>query len=312
MSRKMNNDLVSTNSLRAWLLASRPKTLTGAIAPVLVGGALAAASFSWVLFSLCLLFAVVMQIDANFVNDYFDFAHGTDRQDRLGPERACAQGWVTVGAMKCAIAITTVVACIVGLSIVAITHQWELLAVGVACVIGCFIYTTHLSYMGWGDVMVVLFFGFVPVVFTYYVITGGDFNLSTFLAGLGMGLATDNLLMVNNYRDVEQDRISGKRTLIVRFGNSFGLRAYLWLGIVAFILAVATLLIIPSANRHLTLGEMSAGLVLLPYLLFHLSTYSSMRHMQGRALNQVLGRTAICIFLYGILLASAIIVNYAL
>lgn len=304
MEKKMRNDRV--NGAKAWLLASRPKTLTGAIAPVLVGGALSAASFSWTLFALCLLFAVVMQIDANFVNDYFDFVHGTDRQDRLGPERACAQGWVTPSAMKLAIVLTTIIACIVGLGIVAITHQWELLAVGVACVVGCFIYTTHLSYMGWGDVLVVVFFGLVPVGFTYYVITGGDFNLPTLLAGLGMGLATDNLLMVNNYRDVEQDGISGKRTLIVRFGPRFGLHAYLWLGIVATILAIATTLSICQTFQQSPHASIIPTLLPLVYFAFHIFTYSTMKRLQGRTLNQVLGRTALCIFLYGVLLALAI------
>ena len=107
------------NSPRAWFLAARPKTLTGAAVPVMIGASLAIADtachISWTAALLCLLFAFIMQIDANFVNDYFDFKKGTDREDRLGPERACAQGWVTAEAMKRALWITTIVGCAVGL-----------------------------------------------------------------------------------------------------------------------------------------------------------------------------------------------------
>ena len=132
----MNNP--ATNSFKAWWLASRPKTLTGAVAPVLVGGAMAIAVMATEKFgldyhsgiteapflqwipqmliplALCLLFAILMQIDANFINDYFDFKKGADRADRLGPERACAQGWITPRAMQKGIIITTALSCLVG------------------------------------------------------------------------------------------------------------------------------------------------------------------------------------------------------
>ena len=133
------------NSPKAWFLAARPKTLAGAAAPVLIGGALAVhnlrrvmeadatvakpaihGGYVWV-FVLCLLFAFIMQIDANLVNDYFDFKKGTDREDRLGPERACAQGWVTPEAMKRALWITTIVGCAVGLPLVWIGGPWMIL-----------------------------------------------------------------------------------------------------------------------------------------------------------------------------------------
>lgn len=93
---------VKRNSLKAWLLAARPKTLTGAITPVLIGTALAAMDgrFHWLPALVCCLFAGLMQIAANFINDLFDFLKGTDREDRLGPERACAQGWISPQAMK--------------------------------------------------------------------------------------------------------------------------------------------------------------------------------------------------------------------
>ena len=107
---------VKRNSLKAWLLAARPKTLTGAITPVLIGTALAAMDgrFHWLPALVCCLFAGLMQIAANFINDLFDFLKGTDREDRLGPERACAQGWISPQAMKTGIAVTVTLACLIG------------------------------------------------------------------------------------------------------------------------------------------------------------------------------------------------------
>ena len=170
----MEND-VKTNSPRAWLLAARPKTLSAAAVPVMVGSALAAADlgadFQVLPCVLCFLFAFIMQIDANFINDYFDFRKGSDRTDRLGPERACAQGWITPRAMQGGIVVTTLLACVAGLPLLWI-GGWELLLVGAVCVLFAFLYTLGLSYRGWGDVLVLVFFGWVPVCFTYYLQTG--------------------------------------------------------------------------------------------------------------------------------------------
>ncbi|MBR1468772.1 MAG: prenyltransferase, partial [Prevotella sp.] len=167
------DNLIRKNSFRAWLLAARPKTLTGAAVPVMIGSALAVSDAQWqvrwVPMALCFLFAFIMQIDANFINDYFDFKKGTDDELRLGPKRACAQGWVTTEAMKRAIAIVTLLACAVGLPLV-VYGGWKMVVVGAFCVVFCFLYTTHLSYVGMGDVLVVLFFGIVPVTMTYYLV----------------------------------------------------------------------------------------------------------------------------------------------
>jgi 1,4-dihydroxy-2-naphthoate octaprenyltransferase len=252
-------------------------------------------SYAWWSGMLCLLFAVVMQIDANLVNDYYDFKKGTDREDRLGPERACAQGWITPKAMQCGIGICTIFACLVGLVILFVSQRWELLIVGIACVLGCFLYTIKFSYLGLGDILVLLFFGIVPVGFTYYVMTGG-WTLPLSLAGIGMGLATDNLLIVNNYRDRHQDAISGKKTIIVRMGGTFGLRAYLWCGIIATILGMTALYMMDKPYWFM-----------LGYLLLNIMTWYKMCHLDGKALNGVLGKTARNIFLYGLLLAGAMV-----
>ena len=212
-------ETVKTNSIKAWLLAARPKTLAGAAVPVMLGCALAAADgwFQIVPAILCFLFAFLMQIDANFINDFFDYLKGSDREDRLGPERACAQGWITLEAMKRGIALTTMLACVVG-ALLLFYSGAEMIPVGLLCILFAFLYTAGpypLAYHGWGDVLVIIFFGFVPVGCTYYVMCH-DWTWNVTIASVVCGMIIDTLLMVNNYRDREQDALSGKKTLVVR------------------------------------------------------------------------------------------------
>ncbi len=299
--------MVKTNGLKAWFLAARPKTLTGAASPVLMGGTLAlhdveSASRGELLlpFLLCLLFAFLMQIDSNFVNDYFDFRKGTDREDRLGPERACAQGWVTPKAMRIAIGITTLLACCVGLPLI-LWGGWQLVIVGLLCVLFCFLYTTCLSYLGYGDLLVLVFFGLVPVCCTYYVLVG-TVSFPALLAGIACGLATDCLLMVNNYRDRNQDVVSGKRTLVVRFGARFGLTAYALLGVFAALLGSWSIYSASGTFRPLSL--------LVIYVATHFGVSIQMLHVDGKALNAILGKTAFCIFLIGLCYSLGIILRF--
>ena len=144
---------------RAWVLASRPKTLAAAAVPVLVGCALAYSDgcFRWPEALLCTLFAFLMQIDANLINDLFDYLKGSDRGDRLGPRRACAEGWIAPRAMKRGILCTTLAACVAGLGLLRYGGP-ELIAVGAVCVLFAFLYTAGpypLAYHGWGDLLVV-------------------------------------------------------------------------------------------------------------------------------------------------------------
>ena len=158
--------MVKTNSLKAWFLAARPVTLTAAAVPVMLGVALAYkdtnAQCQWIPALLCLLFAWVMQIDSNLVNDFFDFKHGNDDETRLGPKRACAEGWITMKAMKWGIILTTLLGCAIGLPL-AFYGGKEMIIVGICCVLFCFLYTTKLSYLGLGDLLVLIFFGIVPL-----------------------------------------------------------------------------------------------------------------------------------------------------
>ena len=284
---------IKPNSFRAWVAAARPKTLTGAISPVLIGCALVYALapqwFQWTPAILCLVFAAIMQIDANFINDFFDYAKGTDRSDRLGPERACAQGWISVQLMKHAIAFTTRLACACGLPLI-YYGGLEMIAVGLLCVIFAFLYTTKLSYKGWGDVLVIVFFGLVPVGFTFYVQLH-TWTAEVTFAALACGLVIDTLLMVNNYRDREQDKISGKRTIVVRYGATVASHIYLGLGIAGVVLCL------PFLWR----GFEWAFFLPTIYLIPHTLTWQKMvRINHGRQLNEVLGDTARNMFLQNV------------
>ena len=261
---------VKPGSAKAWFLASRPKTLTAALCPVVVGTALAwdDGKANWAAFALCLAFAALMQIAANFINDLFDFTRGTDREDRLGPERACAQGWISPRAMKLGIALTVSAACLCGLGLIPF-GGWPLVWLGVACVVFAFLYTTLLSYCGWGDVLVFVFFGLVPVCGTYFVQAGSP-TPAVWILGAGCGLATDTLLVLNNFRDYDTDRLSGKRTLIVSFGKKFGSQLYAWLGVAAA-LCSATLVFL----GHFTI---------IPFVTIYLISHQHMAdHEQDRA-----------------------------
>ena len=297
----MDETQIKQNSWQAWLLAARPKTLTGAAVPVMIGSALAVADahghVQWLPMLLCFAFAFIMQLDANLVHDYFDFIKGTDDELRLGPKRACAQGWVTIKAMRRALVLTTLLACIVGLPLV-IYGGWLMLAVGVLCVVFCFLYTTHLSYMGMGDLLVLLFFGVLPVTMTYFLVLPAGLQtvtLEVLLASVACGLVIDTLLVINNYRDIDNDRRTGKHTLVVAIGERWGRLLYLALGVAACLLGCTFILF----------GHFWATwLPIVAYQPLHVATFVEMRRIgKGERLNRVLGMTARNMFVYGLAVA---------
>ena len=298
---------IKSNSLHAWLLAARPKTLTAAVIPVLLGSALAFSDgqFKTTPALLCALFACGMQIAANFINAWFDYLNGSDREDRLGPKRACAEGWITPGAMKQGIGVMLLLSCLAGLGLLftvwgQLPHGgWELVVLGIVCILFAFLYTTILSYRGWGDLLVLVFFGFVPVAGTYYV-QAYTLNMDVVVLSLVSGLAIDTLLMVNNYRDREQDAISGKRTLVVRFGEAFGRNMYLGLGIAAVLLCLWFV----YTGRLTPLEFIWAPCV---YFYLHALTWRRMVSIRsGEKLNRILGETSRNMLFLGLLLAVAL------
>lgn len=306
----MDETNVRVNSLKAWILAARPKTLTGAAVPVMIGIACAVAMYGWcgirvVPAVLCMLFALIMQVDANFVNDYFDFMKGTDDEQRLGPKRACAQGWITASAMRSGLFVTTLLACIVGLPLV-YYGGWEMIMVGLACVVFCFLYTISFSYIGLGDLLVLVFFGIVPVCMTYWLTAPPTALMSipfaVVLMSIACGLIIDTLLVVNNYRDIDNDRRAGKLTLIVRIGERGGLVLYLMLGLVGTILAIVGVVFLDWHD-----GQWTQSLLIM-YTPFHTWAFNEMRSIRkGAELNRVLGMTARNMFIFGLLASAALV-----
>lgn len=303
---------MKTDSPRAWLLAVRPYSLGNSVILILAASAAAFrdGAFHWVPALLCLLFALAMQCTANLVNDLWDFRKGADCPDRLGPDRAFAKGYITLPAMKAGIAAFTLAACLTGSGALAwaVAHDtlryggWELVGAGLACILFAYLYTAGpwpLAYHGMGDAAVVLFFGLVPVGFTYYLQTGHWTTEITAVA-LACGLVIDTMLMVNNFRDREEDARCGKRTVVVVFGAAFGRWGYFALGAGAAALCLALLFC----------GRPWAALLPLPYLVLHLQTWRKMvRIDRGEALNVCLGETARNIWIFGILLTIGILLG---
>lgn len=302
--------MVKTNSVKAWLLATRPKTLSAAAVPVMIGTAFAwrntSEQFNWIPAILCLLFAWIMQIDSNLVNDYFDFKKGNDDETRLGPKRACSEGWITSDAMVWGILITTLLGCMTGIPLI-LYGGLEMVMVGIACVVFCFLYTTLFSYHGLGDILVLLFFGIIPVCCTYYVCMPLHQQIPTgevIASSIACGLAIDALLIVNNYRDIDNDRSNGKITLAVRLGESKTRRLYESIGYIA----AGIMIILVFFDLYQIDKFIPTYAIYLIYIILHRQSYQEMKRInKGAKLNQVLGLTARNILVFSILSVAAIL-----
>lgn len=302
--------MVKTNSVKAWLLATRPKTLSAAAVPVMIGTAFAwrntSEQFNWIPAILCLLFAWIMQIDSNLVNDYFDFKKGNDDETRLGPKRACSEGWITSDAMVWGILITTLLGCMTGIPLI-LYGGLEMVMVGIACVAFCFLYTTLFSYHGLGDILVLLFFGIIPVCCTYYVCMPLHQQIPTgevIASSIACGLAIDALLIVNNYRDIDNDRSNSKITLAVRLGESKTRRLYESIGYIA----AGIMIILVFFDLYQIDKLIPTYALYLIYIILHRQSYKEMKRInKGAKLNQVLGLTARNILVFGLLSVAAIL-----
>ncbi|GMW00349.1 MAG: 1,4-dihydroxy-2-naphthoate octaprenyltransferase [Candidatus Hydrogenedentota bacterium] len=221
----------------AWVMAARPKTLWASIAPVVIGTAMA---FHFGRVDVASLFAALLgglliQIGTNFANDYFDFVKGTDTEERIGPARATQKGMVSPGTMRTAFLVVFALVFVPGAYILYRTSWpaslagWIYLAIGLSSILFGILYTggpMPLGYIGLGDVFVLVFFGPVAVCGTYYL-HAAALPQVVVVAGLAPGLLSVALLAINNLRDVDQDRMAGKRTLAVRFGPEFARVEYL-------------------------------------------------------------------------------------
>ena len=249
-----------------------------------------------------------MQIDSNFINDYFDCLKGNDdRATRLGPKRACSEGWITLPAMRIGLVVTSLLASLVGVPLI-FFGGWEMILVGAACVLFAFLYTTYFSYLGLGDVLVLVFFGIVPVVFTTYVILPDHSQALCFeviMSGVICGLVIDTLLVVNNYRDRENDKRDGKITLIVRIGEEKAEMLYLALGLMTYL---QMLLLLFLGERDNLLSFIFMFIIFIPYGILHYKTAMQMKQIKkGKELNIILAQTARNMLIYGLATTIALV-----
>jgi 1,4-dihydroxy-2-naphthoate octaprenyltransferase len=218
------------NQWQAWGLAIRSRTLPAAAAGVLMGGALAWRDGFFRLDATlaCLFAALLLQIGSNLANDVFDFERGTDTPERLGPTRVTQAGLLTSSQVKFGMAVVFVLSALMGLYLIWL-GGWVILAIGIAAIISAIAYTGGpfpLGYYGLGDVFVFIFFGLASVAGTYYV-QAGDVSSAAWWMTLPPGLIITAILVVNNLRDLENDRKAGKHTLAVMFGEQFAKAEYL-------------------------------------------------------------------------------------
>ena len=282
--------------LKIWFLAIRPKTLAAALAPVMMGTAMAIGDgvqhFPTALTAL--LGAVLIQIGTNLANDYFDFQKGVDTAMRIGPMRVTQAGLVTPRAMITAMVIVFSLAVVVCIGLIQ-RGGWPIVVIGTTANLSGILYTAGpwpLGYLGLGEFFVIVFFGMVAVAGTYYV-QSLEMNLAIILAGLAPGFFSAAILVVNNIRDIETDRRSNKRTLAVRFGKSFALSEYLF-----FILAGALtpILIYCYTQDHIyTLAASLISFMAIPIIKIVFTTSDSAH------LNHALSATAQLLLIYSII-----------
>ena len=278
--------------LKHWILAARPKTLFAGISPVAIGSALAYLDRVFHLPSAlaALTGAMCIQVGTNFCNDYFDFFQGADTDDRKGPTRAVQAGWITPAAMLRA---TLLMFALLGLICVYLVSRagWPIVVIGLSSVVFGMLYTAgrySLAYLGLGDPFVLFFFGPVAVGGTYYV---QSLSLPSYVAltGFAPGLISVGLLVVNNLRDIDEDRVANKRTLAVRFGASFVRFEYALCVLVAAVIPAGLWLSgsLPAAVAFSTIS-------LVPAAFLTVGVWQN----NGTALNRYLGMTAGLLLLF--------------
>lgn len=278
-----------------WFAAIRPKTLWAAFSPILLGVSLAIAHHAFDVFSavVCLLTALFLQIGSNLANDYFDFKKGADGADRLGPLRPTSAGLISPKAMvRATIFVFTLSALCAGLMV--FRGGWPIAVIGACSIAAAFLYTGGpfpLAYNGLGEVFAFLFFGPVAVAGTFYVQTLAAVPFYVYIAGCAPGFFSVAILTVNNLRDQKSDAKVGKRTLIVRFGNQFGLMEYTCAVLLALLIPVILFFI---GAPPFTLISLAVGGVAL-------RTISQVRKTTGANLNPLLGSTARLLLLHSIL-----------
>jgi 1,4-dihydroxy-2-naphthoate octaprenyltransferase len=286
-----------------WVLAARPKTLPAALAPVVVGTAVAygVGRFRAGPALAAALGALLLQVGSNLANDVYDFERGADREGRTGPLRVTQAGLLAPGQVRAGMAVVFGAAILVGLYLTAVAG-WPVVVIGLAAIAAAIAYTGGpypLGYNGLGELFVLLFFGFAAVCGTAFV-QAGYVPAQAWPAGFAAGCLTTAILVVNNVRDIEQDRISGKRTLPVRFGRDWGIAEFIALTALSF-LVPTTLVVTGRAPSTLLLVLVAAPLA-VPLV-------RSLREERGPVLNRTLAGTARLLLVWSILYSAGLVLG---
>ena len=282
-----------------------PVSLSGVI--IAIGLAKWHHHFQWAPALLCLAFALLAQIVSNTANEYFDYLKGTDKPGRVGPRRGVTEGDIKPTTLRNVTFGLLALAGVVGCCLIPYGGWW-LLPVGIVIALAALAYSTGpypLSYHGLGELMVFIFFGVVPVNLTYYVMAL-RFDPLVVLFSITIGLLGVNVLLVNNYRDVEDDRLAGKKTQTVMRGRPITAFAYLLNGYTGMaILAVFWFMIVMGKGRLLPLWTLAIPVL---YLVMHTITWYRLKHRDGAALNPLLGETARNMLIFTILFTIVFII----
>lgn len=293
--------------IKIWLECFRLRTLPVSLSGVIIAIGLAKFhhEFRWVPALLCLVFALLAQVVSNMANEYFDYLKGTDKPGRVGPRRGVTEGDIKPTTLRNATFGLLAVTCIVGCCLIPYGGWW-LLPVGIVIALAALAYSTGpypLSYHGLGELTVFIFFGLVPVNLTYYV-QALRFDPIVLLMSITIGLLGVNVLLVNNYRDVDDDREAGKRTSVVLFGRKPAAFAYLLNGYMGMAVLTAFWMLV-ALTQALPLWTL---LVPVIYLVLHTSTWHKLTHRDGAALNPLLGETARNMLIFTLLLTIILII----
>lgn len=297
--------------IKIWLECFRLRTLPVSLSGVIIAIGIAKwqHEFKWAPALLCLVFAVLAQIVSNTANEYFDYLQGTDKPGRVGPRRGVTEGDISPKTLRNVTFGLLALACAVGCCLIPYGGWW-LLPVGITIALAALAYSTGpypLSYHGLGELTVFIFFGLVPVNLTYFV-QALHFDPLVVLASITIGLLGVNVLLVNNYRDVEDDRDAGKRTSVVIFGRQPAALAYLINGYAGMgMLSALWVMIAARWGMGRTLPVWTLAIPLI-YLVMHTSTWYKLTHRDGSALNPLLGETARNMLIFTLLLTLVFII----
>ena len=255
--------------------------------------------FRWIPAILCLVFALMAQVVSNFANEYYDYRRGADKKGRVGPRRGVTEGDIEPKTLRNVTYLTLAIACLVGCGLIPY-GGWQMIPVGIMIAVFALAYSAGpypLSYHGLGELTVFLFYGMVPVIFSYYVIAGRMDALAV-LGGITIGFMGVNVLLVNNYRDMDDDIDAGKRTAVVIFGRKLAAAAYLFNGYmaIAMLSPLWFMIYLNDCLSHLVY------LVPLLYLVMHTVTWIKLNRSTGAALNPLLGATARNMLIFTVLM----------